>query len=78
MVMKCPAVYMVVSKPNGTIYTGVTSNLVKRTYELVKELLRGSRGVMAVKCWLGTSYMKRWNRLFAKKSGLRSIRGSGN
>jgi len=26
-------VYIVASKPNGTLYTGVTSDLVKRVYE---------------------------------------------
>jgi len=31
--MKQPCVYMLASKRNGTIYTGVTSNLVKRLYE---------------------------------------------
>ncbi len=31
--MKQPAVYIMSSKPNGTIYTGVTSNLPKRAWE---------------------------------------------
>ena len=31
--MKLPAVYMMTNKKNGTIYTGVTSHLVKRVYE---------------------------------------------
>ena len=31
--MKQPAIYIVASKRNGTIYTGVTSNLIKRAYE---------------------------------------------
>lgn len=28
-----PAVYIMTNKPNGTLYTGVTSNLPKRSYE---------------------------------------------
>ena len=28
-----PAVYILASKPNGTLYIGVTSDLVKRIYE---------------------------------------------
>ncbi len=30
---KLPCVYILASKRNGTLYTGVTSNLVKRVYE---------------------------------------------
>ena len=31
--MKLPAVYIMASKRNGTLYTGVTSNLVQRVYQ---------------------------------------------
>jgi len=31
--MKQPAVYIMTNKRNGTLYTGMTSNLVKRIYE---------------------------------------------
>jgi putative endonuclease len=31
--MKQPSVYIIASGKNGTIYTGVTANLVKRIYE---------------------------------------------
>ncbi len=31
--MKQPAVYIMASKHNGTLYTGVTSNLVQRVYQ---------------------------------------------
>ena len=31
--MKAPAVYILASKPNGTLYIGVTSDLVKRTWQ---------------------------------------------
>jgi len=31
--MKQPAVYIITNKRNGTLYTGVTSNLCKRIYE---------------------------------------------
>jgi len=31
--MKAPAVYMMASKRNGTLYTGVTSNLVGRVWQ---------------------------------------------
>ena len=31
--MKQPAIYIITNKRNGTLYTGVTSNLVQRVYQ---------------------------------------------
>ncbi|MNY63801.1 GIY-YIG nuclease superfamily protein [compost metagenome] len=38
---KQPAVYILASKRNGTLYTGVTSDLVKRIWEHKSDLLQG-------------------------------------
>ena len=39
--MKKPAVYIMASKKNGTIYTGVTSDLAKRVYDHKLGLVKG-------------------------------------
>lgn len=31
--MRQPAIYILANKPNGTLYVGVTRNLMKRVYE---------------------------------------------
>ena len=36
-----PCVYMLASKRNGTLYTGVTSNLLKRVWEHKNNLVEG-------------------------------------
>ena len=38
---KQPAVYIMASKPNGTLYAGVTSDIVKRVYEHKNNITKG-------------------------------------
>jgi len=39
--IKQPAVYILASKRNGTLYTGVTSDLVKRIWQHKSDLVEG-------------------------------------
>lgn len=41
MTEKQPAVYMLASKKNGTLYIGVTSNLIRRVWEHKHDLADG-------------------------------------
>ena len=38
---KLPAVYILASRRNGTLYTGVTSNLVQRAWQHRKQVVSG-------------------------------------
>ena len=39
--MKTPCVYMLASKPQGTLYVGVTSDLVQRVWQHKSDLVEG-------------------------------------
>ena len=39
--MKQPAIYIITNKPNGTLYTGVTSNLLQRIYQHKEKIVNG-------------------------------------
>ncbi|MDE2715634.1 MAG: GIY-YIG nuclease family protein [Chloroflexota bacterium] len=39
--MKTPCVYILASKPNGTLYIGVTSNLIQRVWQHKNDLVEG-------------------------------------
>ena len=48
--MKQPAVYILASRRNGTLYVGVTSNLVKRIWEHRQNIAEGFTQRYGVHC----------------------------
>ncbi|MEQ9641150.1 MAG: GIY-YIG nuclease family protein [Alphaproteobacteria bacterium] len=70
-------VYILASKPNGTLYIGVTSNLLKRLYEHRSDLVEGftrRHGVHLLVYYEGfddianaiqrEKQLKKWNRVW--------------
>ena len=54
--MKQPCVYIVASRRNGTLYTGVTCNLPNGLLNIAKGWLRGFQGSTVANFWFGTSF----------------------
>ena len=52
MVNKQPTVYILASKRNGTLYVGVTSNLIKRVWEHKSNLVPGFTRRYKVHQWV--------------------------
>ena len=54
--MKQPCVYIMASRRNGTLYTGVTSNLPKRALNIAKGWSQGFPPPPPPRFWFGTSF----------------------
>ncbi|MFC1493679.1 GIY-YIG nuclease family protein [Thermodesulfobacteriota bacterium] len=75
--MKKPAVYILASKPRGTLYTGVTNDLIKRIWEHKNDVVPGFTVEYKIHCLvyyelledinsaiLREKQIKKWNRLW--------------
>lgn len=69
--MKKPSIYMMSNKKNGTIYTGVTSNLIRRIYIHKDKLNKGFTSNIIATYWFSTSYIIVWKKLSIEKSKLK-------
>ena len=75
---KLPCVYLLASKRNGTLYVGVTSDLVKRMWEHKNHVVDGFTKQYSVNHWFGMKWTKRWNQPFSarRRSKSGSVHGS--
>jgi predicted GIY-YIG superfamily endonuclease len=66
MIYKNPAVYIIANKPNGTIDTGVTSNLIQRVYQHKHGFVPVKGGSRNAKLALIKSVNPNWQDLYQK------------
>jgi predicted GIY-YIG superfamily endonuclease len=57
-------VYILASEPGGTLYVGVTNNLVRRVYEHREGLAEGFTKRYHIKCWYISSRTKQSQQRF--------------
>ncbi|WP_420825229.1 GIY-YIG nuclease family protein [Sphingobium lignivorans] len=63
-----PYVYLLASRRNGTLYLGVTSNLMQRIAQHRAETFGGFSADQGSSCWSGSSSMRRWSTRSCVKS----------
>ena len=70
-----PAVYIMANRRNGTLYTGVTSDLPQRVWQHREGIVDGFSKRYGCKMLAWFEQPERWNRRFCVKS--RSRQGAG-
>ena len=69
---KQPAVYIMASHQNGTLYTGVTSNLLKRVHEHKEGLFRGFSHKYACKKLVYYEFLSDMNSAIQREKQIKS------
>jgi hypothetical protein len=64
-------VYLLASKPHGTLYLGSTSDLVRRIWEHKVKAVPGFTAKYGVDCWFGSSITTHWKQRCCVNGGSR-------
>jgi putative endonuclease len=75
---KQPCVYLLASKRNGTLYVGVTSDLVKRVWEHKNHVVDGFTKQHGVDLLVWYEVHEQWNLPFNERRLSKNGRESGN
>ncbi len=70
--MKQPIVYIITNQRNGTLYTGVTSNIIKRVYEHRNSLIKGFSAKYSCKILV---FYEIWSTMYDAISSEKQIKG---
>ena len=70
--MKQPIVYIITNQRNGTLYTGVTSNIIKRVYEHRNSLIKGFSAKYSCKILV---FYEIWSTMYDAISREKQIKG---
>ena len=69
--MKTPAIYIITNHKNGTLYTGVTSNLPNRIYQHKKGLLEGFSKKYGLKILVYYEFLNDMNTAIAREKQIK-------
>jgi putative endonuclease len=70
--MKAPAVYILANKKNGTLYTGVTSDLIKRIWQHRNNQIEASPKNIPCMIWSILSNIQKCQQRFCVRRKLKS------
>ena len=75
--MRRPCLYILASKPNGTLYVGVTNDVIRRIWEHKSDVVDGFTKQYGMHTLYMQSFMKLCRMQFSERSRSRNGEGRG-